>query len=59
MGEPEQLDLLEWGESRPTAQVIDIVDRIALRFWRRRFWPKPQQSCKEPIKLPERTRGAA
>lgn len=59
MREPEQLDLIAWGESRPTAKIIDIVDRIALRIWYRRHWPKPQQPCKEPIVLPERKRGAA
>jgi hypothetical protein len=57
MDQPEQLDLLEWGERRATAQVIDIIDRIALRVWYRRFWPKPQHPCKEPINLLKR--GAA
>lgn len=54
MPDPEQLDLIEWGEQRPTAQVIDIIDRIALRIWYRRFWPKPQDGCKEPINFPKR-----
>lgn len=57
--EPEQLDLIEWGMNQPTAQVIDIVDRIALRVWYRRYWPRPQHPCLEPITLPERNRGAA
>lgn len=57
MDQLEQLDLLEWAENRPSADVIDIVDRIALRIWYRRFWPKPQHPCKEAINLPRR--GAA
>lgn len=59
MDENRQLDLLEWGECRPTAQIIDIVDRIALRVWYRRNWPKPMNPCLEPIRLPARKRGAA
>lgn len=59
MDDPQQLDLIEWAESRPTAEVIDIIDRIALRIWYRRFWPKPQQPCQAPINLPDRKRGAA
>jgi hypothetical protein len=59
MDSPEQLDLLVWGKTRPTAEVIDIVDRIALRIWYRRFWPRPQQYCVEPITLSNRKRGAA
>ncbi|MGE8105170.1 hypothetical protein ACQKP1_15935 [Allorhizobium sp. NPDC080224] len=59
MAQPEQLDLLEWAETRPTAEVVDIVDQIALRIWYRRYWPKPQNPCQQPINLPERKRGAA
>lgn len=59
MADQEQLDLFAWEERRPSAQVIDIVDRIALRIWYRRFWPKPQQHCSEPITLSNRKRGVA
>ncbi|MBX4940976.1 hypothetical protein [Rhizobium binae] len=39
---------------RKSADVIDIVDRLALRLWYRRFWPKPQTTCAVPITMPGR-----
>lgn len=54
----EQLDLLEWGESRPTAEVIDAVPAIAVRVWMRRFWPRPQNLSPEPIRIEQRRKSA-
>jgi hypothetical protein len=51
-------DLFAWAEKRPTAQVIDAMPAIALRFLARRGWPKPQEPCQEPIDF-QRKRGAA
>lgn len=54
-----QPDLFEWAENRPSAEIINAVPLIARRIWFRRFWPKPQQPCIEPIYFNEQKRGAA
>lgn len=54
----EQRDLFEWADARPIAEIIDILPYVALRMWRRREWPKPQNPCETPINLPTK-RGAA
>lgn len=54
-----QPDLFEWAENHPSAEIINAVPLIARRIWFRRFWPKPQQPCIEPIYFNDQKRGAA
>lgn len=54
----DQGDLFEWADTRPSAEIIDLLPIVALRMWQRRQWPKPRTSCGTPIDLQSK-RGAA
>lgn len=41
----KQLDLFEWSENRPTAQIINWIPHLAKRMWEERSNPiQPQQA---------------
>lgn len=36
----EQLDLLEWAESRPTAEIVDFIPHVVRQIVRQRHQPR-------------------
>lgn len=50
---PDDPDLFEWAESRPTGQVIDIVSLLLMRAWRDGLRPV-QRRAGDLIDLPPR-----
>ncbi|SHF04669.1 hypothetical protein SAMN02745157_1511 [Kaistia soli DSM 19436] len=52
--DPRQLDLFDWADQRPTAQIFTIIKGLAKRMWRERHMEQPHYP--NPCIIPWRKR---